>query len=477
MRKYSWQKILAVVVAVAAIFWLSFYYAFLTNFPIGHDAGHHVLNAIRIENSGFLNLEFFKAALYPIPLILFALFHKISQIAWPQLFLYTICLFLFLTCVMWAYFTTKISENWKIGIISGVLLASSRWISDALRIGFLGEAWGWFIFILASYFLVKRKFWPLLILLVILFFSHPLVLAVFLVVLILYSLVILISSPEKEDKQFFAKIFSILLIAIAGILILNPEKFQPFNHLSIFRYLEGARSLKIMMMDSDKRRILLYLIGLVGLVKSIRWWGKREIKYLFVLLSVSVILSQLYLWEINFWVFRFYPYFEMTMAFFAAVGLYYLIELSREFFAKRGIKPWPVIILIVLLLVLPNIKVNKSITLWQKDNPEVLAICPSQDKEAFLWVKNNLPKDAVLVSAVKWGAWLGPLSERKVLEIDYIFSSEKMAKEIENFARKDIVDYFYFSSIQKKDPIIEENYKLFELIYNKDGVRIYKVKR
>ncbi len=477
MNKNSWQKIALILGGLIVIFFISFHYAFLTNFPIGHDAGYHVSSAIKIESSGFFNFKALKG-LYPVPLAIFAFFHKISQIAWPQLFLYTICLFLFLTASAWTYFTTKITDNWKIGIMSGVFLASSRWLSDAMRIGFFAEAWGWFVFIVCSYFLIKRKFWPLIICSILLFFSHPLVLAVFLLTLVLYTLVVLFSGPDKEDKLFLAKIFSVLLIIGVGILIFYPYWLDKFSYLSKFVYTEGARNLKEIIIDSDKRRILMYLVGIVGIIKSVQFLKSRGMKYLFVLLFVSVILSQLYLWGVEFMVFRFYPYLEMAISFFAAIGLYYLVDLVFQTFQKKWkIYLKPVFLSIfVLFLIWPNIMVNKSTTLWQKTHYELLAFCPPQDQEAFLWIKDNTPEESFFTTPVKWGAWLEPLAKRKVIEIKKIFTLDQSPAQVARLIKKYKINYIYFSSIQDKLPAIED-VSDFKLVYEKEGVRIYQVRQ
>ncbi len=477
MKKDSWQKIALILGGLVVIFFISFHYASLTDFPIGHDAGHHASNAMKIERLGFFNLKILKS-LYPIPLMIFAFFHKISGIDWPQLFLYTICLFLFLTASAWVYFTTKVTDNWKIGIMSGVFLASSRWVSDAMRIGFFAEAWGWFVFIICSYFLVKRKFWPLIISLILLFFSHPLVLAVFLVTLLLYTLVILFSSPDKKDKLFLAKIFSVLLLASTVILIFYPEKIHLFDRISKFVYIEGARSLKEIMIDSDKRRILMYLVGIAGIIKSVQFLKSNGMKYLFVLLFVSVILSQLYLWGVKFMVFRFYPYLEMAVSFFAAIGLYYLVDLVLQAFQKKWkIYLKPVFLSIfVLFLIWPNIMVNKSITLWQKTHYNLLATCPFQDREAFRWIQSNTPEKAIFLTPAKWGTWLEPIAGRRIVEWGSPTRNIKDYPVVLNFIKNHKFPYIYFSSIQAENDSIEDNPKLFEQIYKKEGVRIYKVK-
>jgi len=472
------QKIFLISVSLAAIFLLSFHYAFLTDFPIGHDAGHHAWLAIQIQKSHFNFHQIFNLNLYPVPVTIFAFLQKLTGLAWPSLFIYCICFFLFLLSLFLAYFTTKTFNNWQIGIASGIVLASSRWISDALRIGFFAEIWGLFVFILSVFFLVKKKFWALLASIILLFFSHPLVLSVFLLTLLLYSLAVLFSRPQKEDKLFLAKLYSSLILIGAGALIFYPKFWIAFQQLTSISHLEGGRNLKEMMIDSDKRRILIYLMSLVGLVKSVQFWKRNEIKYLFVLLFVAIILSQLYLWGINFWVFRFYPYFEMATSIFAALGIYYLIELIPNFFKKkifnqimRGI----ILGLVTFLLIIPNLKVNKAITFWQKNNYQLLAICPPQDRKAFFWIRNHTSPNAKFLAPPKWGAWLGPLADRKVIEWDAIFyplpNFDIISQQIKSYH----TDHIYFSSVQPENPLIEKNLQDFQIIYQHDGVRIYQV--
>ena len=480
MTKGLTKKILIAAVLVAAlsvVFFISFQYAFLVDFPIGHDAGHHVATALKIEQRGFFNLKILKSSIYPIPLLIFSLFHKISGMAWPKLFINTICLFLFLTAAAWAYFTTRITNNWQIGIISGVFLASSRWLADALRIGFITEAWAWLVFVLAAFCLVKQKFWPLIIVLILLFFSHPLVFSVFILTLIIYSMVIFITKSASPEKLFLAKVFSVLIMVGLGIIIFFPQWLNHLLSLAQAGRLEGARSLLQIALDSDKYRIFLYLVSIFGVFKAASWWPKREIKYLYSLLLVSLGLVQLHLLGINFWEFRFYPYLEMSMAFFAAIGLFNLIKTLVDLvkWKYNYLVSATLLILLTIILILPNLKVNRAIALWQSENYQLLAVCPPQDRQAFDWVKNNTPAKSRFLSPTKWGAWLEPLAERRVYQWDGFFNPAVSEEKVFKVIKKYRTHYLYFSSVQPPNPVIEKDQKNFGKIYQKDGVRIYRV--
>ena len=153
----SWVKIYWPIFFLPVIFVISFQYLWLTKFPIGHDAAHHISNAMDIEKMGIFSIDAFRTVIYPIPLNLFALIHKLTQIQYPELFIILICSFPFLTSLMVGFLSYKATNSKLIGILAAIFFASSRWVNDAMRIGFFAEAWGWFVFLVCSYFLIKRK--------------------------------------------------------------------------------------------------------------------------------------------------------------------------------------------------------------------------------------------------------------------------------------------------------------------------------
>lgn len=474
MKKYSWQKIFIILIAVAAIFLLSFYYAFLTDFPIGDDAAVHIASGQGLEKN--FSFQALKNNIYPIPLVLFTLFHKIFSTSWPHSFVLTICFYSFLASLGVGFLAFGIFKDWRIGIAAAIFFTCSRWVNDMVRIGLLAEIWGVFVFCLAAYFLVKRNIWGFLIFFSLLFFSHPLSFSVMLLVFILYGILILITGQKKE-RFFFLKIISLMILLGTVFYWLKPKMF---SQILAFPHLQGgARTLKTIISEMDRRRMLLYLVAFGGAIRAAGIWGKKGIKFLILLLGIGLLLSLNHYFGINFIPFRFYPYFEIAIAILAGFGLFGLIDAvfpSKVVFLSKMGKCF-LASFFIFLLVMPNYLANKSIALWQIKDSSAQAMLPEQDKEAFSWIRENSPPNAKFVAQHKWGAWLKPMAERNLIDSGIIFSPEIKIKQVQQFVKNYGINYIYFSSIQPENLMIEDNPEFFEQVYKKDKVRIYKVRK
>ncbi len=473
MNKYSWQKIALILGGLIVIFFISFYYAFLTDFPIGDDAAVHIANGQGLEKNFYSQV--LRSNIYPIPLALFVLFHKIFSTSWPHSFVLTICFYSFLASLGVGLLAFGIFKDWRIGITAAIFFACFRWINDMLRIGLLAEVWGVFVFCLSAYFLVKRNIWGFLIFFFLLFFSHPLSFLVMFLVFILYGILILITGQKKE-RFFFLKIISLMILLGTVFYWLKPEKF---NQILTFPHLQGGvRTLKAIISEVDKRRILLYLVAFGGAIRAVGMWEKKEVKFLILLLGIGLLLSLNHYFGINFIPFRFYPYFGIAIAILTGFGLFGLIN---AVFPSKVVFPFKIgkyflTSFFIFLLVMPNYLANKSITLWQIKDSSAQAMLPEQDKEAFSWIRENSPPNAKFVAQHKWGAWLRPIAERNLIDSSIIFSPKAKIEQVRQFVKNHKIDYIYFSSIQAENPTIENVPQFFEQVYKKERVRIYKVK-
>jgi hypothetical protein len=340
----------------------------------------------------------------------------------------------------------------------------------------MAEVWAWFIFVLSSYFLVTRKWILQLIFSIVLAFSHPLVFMIFLLIAFCYSLV-LITDFEKEKLWFLLKYWGGMIILILIAYYIFPEKIKTIGYLIKQSDLVGARDLKTIITEEGFLRIVTYLFSIIGIIFSLRNWKKDYIKYFLVLFTVSILLTQSYQWGVRFYVFRFYTYFEISVAFFAGYGLVKLVNLIFDRFKNTkniilDILKYAMIFGFTFLMILPNIKANTAITNWQLTDYNVQAMIPPADLETIDWVKNNLPKKSRFLSETRWGAWLEPLSNSFVYENEEIL--KKDSKIVYKKSKELRVDYIFIGQWIDR-PSVEQDSQYFKEIYNNQGSKIFKI--
>jgi len=174
-------------------------------------------------------------------------------------------------------------------------------------------------------------------------------------------------------------------------------------------------------------------------------------------------------------VFRFYPYFEIAIAFFAGLGIYHIFQMIALNIKNTGLKKlaYCLILLFAVILVMPNIKVNRAITRWQTNDKTVMATMEDSDKDAVLWAKDNLDQKRIALSYVKWGSWIYPLSNIRTLESDSILEIED-PQDLSDKAQAHSILYIFLPS-WKKDHLIDKNPQIFDLVYKNENSRIYKI--
>ena len=488
MNKQNWLlklkkdpvKPIFIIIGLAILAYVSFYYLKLTHFPIGDDPAHHISQAMRILDPKTVFRQI-THSFYPICNILFAFVKILSFQAWPIAFIITISLFLFFTCLALFYFVFKVTKDARIGIAVAIILSSSRWLFDNIRTGLLAEVLAWGFFILTSYFFVKRNLVWSLILLVLLAFSHPLVFAVTLMIFLCYSMVLL-TDLNKEKAVFLIRFWLITAVLLLINYLVLPSKIEVFSILAKTSGLVGARPLKIIFTEEVFLRFMVYIMGTIGVIFSLKHWKKDYIKYFLTLLVVSILMVLSYQWGLKFYVFRFYTYLEIAFAFFSGYGIVNLIDYLPKFkFLPAGrqdsnIPYYLILLFFIIILIIPNIRANTAITNWQKSDIYALAILPEQDRITLDWAKNNLPKDSVFVSPTRWGTWIRPLTGFENHELDYLFETNKIDSVYKKM-KKIKADYFFLSQINRKRAIEDPAWDMyFEKIYNNEQSRIYRVK-
>lgn len=462
-------KPIFIIIGLVILVYVCFYYLKLTHFPIGDDPAHHVSQAIATLNSK----SFFSQlthSFYPVANLLFAGIKILSFQAWPMAFIITICLFLLFGCFSLFCFATKVTKDARIGIAAAVILASSRWLFDNIRTGLLAEVLAWGFFILTSYFFVKRKLIGSLILLAVLAFSHPLVFAVTLMIFFCYSLVLL-TDLNKEKGLFLAKFWGIILVLAGLVFLILPSKVDMFMNLAKTSVLVGARPLKIIFTEEGFLRFMVYIMGTIGVIFSLKHWKKDYIKYFLTLLVVSILMVLSYQWGLRFYVFRLYTYLEIAFAFFAAYGLVKLIDCLPKFKFSQ-IPYYLVTLFFTIILIIPNVRANTNITNWQKTDYSVEAVMPPSDLATIYWINDNLSKKVHYVSETRWGAWLESMARVPVYENEAVLKWTD-SKKIHDRLQRMLVRYIFVGKLQDRPGLNNSEY--FELIYNNENSRVYRV--
>ncbi len=450
LRNKKACKIIGFLFFVVALAILSFQYYFTTHFPIGDDPAIHIWNVQSLNYS-----QLFSSTNYPLPLIIFKLVHNLTAVAHPQLFVFLICCHLFLAGLAMFLLARKTGYGWAVGIAAALIFVTSRWTNDGLRMGLFAESFGWAILLFSLYFLAIRNLPLTLLFTIILAFSHPFSFTIFVLVLAGYLLFTILSRGSLKDKKVELWLIFSYLIGFLLAWHFDPALIKKFLQFSLEAGDWGNRSLWEIVSIDDKRRILIPVLALVGIVASFKNFDRPSIKISFLLLLAGLFMSLNYLFGINFLTFRFYPYLEMGLSIFCTIGLYAIISyLKAPKYIEVGI-----MIILTFFLLWPNHLVNKSYYHWQAYDPSANASIYTEDLTAIEWIKNNTQINATFESPRKEGIWITALTGRT----NIIFSDQP---QLDNTAQ-----YIYIPSRIKIDSIST----LYRLVYD-NKVKIYEKK-
>jgi len=478
--KLNFWFLLLLLAVLATGFFLSFQYFFLADFPIGRDVIAHIVRAQQIQKEGFLYA--FKNSFYPFAYFIFIFVHKVFSyfgFSWQRTFIFLECFYLFVTAILSGVLAYKTFADWRVAALSFLLVSSSRWLNESLRIGLMGEMLGWVFLFLALIFLFEKRWLWFLGFSLVLFFSHFLPFAflslVFLGFAVFWSLV----GAKKEAKRGVLIIF-VVLVALALFYFLFPDIFQKI-YAAFFEQStrEGERSLINYVIDSEKRRILSYTFSFVGfLILVVRLLKKRffsvqsEKKWLFLIFGLfGFLLCFKHYLGIHFFSYRFYVYFEIFALILAAYGT---VET-----AKMLSKRWVSLLLLPLafILIYPNWKATKEITLWQLNTPELGDALPQNDRLAIDEIAAILEPNSKIYGPTSWHTWLsiygfscwGDWSGPEYAKIYSLSDFDKF----KDYLLKKKYKYIYFSSVSPTASL--EKADFLKLVYNKYGVRVYEV--
>lgn len=459
MKKIISEKIelkILLLLSFSVIIYFAFHYLRVTNFPIGDDPAHHIAN-IRVSSYKDLLL-----ACYPIPLLIFKLASSIFHLDNTYLFVFLICSFFALAGIALVLLTQQITKSWLIAVVSGLVFITSRWANDGLRMGLLAETFGWGILLLTFCFLLKKNI-PLTILFsVLLFFSHPFSLIVFIFTLFFYSLTIIFKKDSEEELDNRKKIIVLLSIYTLSFILLEVfakslvSNFLSFGEPNLTGYSE--RGIYDFFFGDDKRRLFLLFPIFIGIASAIKNWHKSSSKFIIIFLLIGFFLSFNHKLGISFLVFRFYPYFEMALAILIAIGFF---EMTSKVVKKGLVQSLFMISLVVPVLVI-QFNVNKVLLEWQ--SIDVQSILMPDDRDAIKWIGDKTSPEEAIVAPWKIAIWIPALTDKTYerfleLSIDQIESNEIAPRII---------------LVQSKRQDINKAKSRYHIVYKKGNTIVYE---
>jgi len=473
-KNLNWLSITFFILAIILILYLSFQYFILADFPIGQDVIYHLNRVLRVEREGLLSS--FNLSVYPLSVIFLVGWHKFLDflgLDLPRIFIFMECFYLFSVAMLSGILSYKVFKDWRIAVITMILVASSRWLNDYLRIGLMAEMLGLVFFIFALIMLFEKKWLWMIAAMALLFLSHPLPFFVFL--LVFFSCAIFWFFSKKEKK----KIAILLVIIVSAFMIGAIYLFWPQyirTVLYYFHYYIGqkdGRGLIQYMIDYDKRRIIFYALGFLGVIWSLLKFKKTEKFWLFFIFSVLsfLICFKQYL-GIHYLSFRFYSYFEVAVAISAAYAIANLGKMSGKWLT------YAVILLLTFFCIYPNYWSNKEIINWQIHDEKSGNILPLAERNNAPLIKAMVNKNLFIYSHSTWVLWMKfvGLNTKNDWSFGGKFALNKKKSDQQwlDFFKKRKIGYIYFSSVDSKADI--EKSQILKLIFNKDNIRLYEVK-
>jgi hypothetical protein len=481
----KWQMLVPVFIlslAVIATAYLSFQYFLVSNFPIGRDVIAHILHATQIQQNGIVYA--FKISIYPLAYFAFLAWHKILApfgLSWQRTFIFFECANLFLVSILGGILSYKIFKDWRVAAVAMVMIASSRWLNDSMRIGLMAETFGWVFFMASLIFLFEKKWLWFFIFAVILFFSHPLPFGVLAIIFSGFVIFWIITTRGRERLKYIAipVVVLILFLLVRYLLPVDFHRIWIIAHTHFAR--EGERSVIEYITDSDHRRIMLYFLSFVGAISLIISLAKKKLVALnpekVWLLLIFSFLAFLICFDhylgIHYLNYRFYTYFEIAASILAA---YMVVKISQSLWPEVS---YLIFIPLVVLLIYPNASATKAITLWQLNTPALQDATPIGDQKALAELPQILIPNSKIYSHSSWHTWLeingfGTLGDWGAPAIDQLYSATLNLNNLQQYLVSHHFVYVYFSSA---DPVSRAEQANFLIkIYDQNNVRVYQVK-
>ncbi len=454
--------------ALGAVLLLSFQYFLVADFPIGQDVINHIANALALERMGWLSA--FKNSIYPLAPIILVIWQKILGIfgfSYERTFIFAECLALFITSCLLGIFAWRVFKDWRIGLLSALFFASSRWANEDLRIGLFASVLSWMFFV-ATLFAVWRNNWKTaLVGGVLLFLTHPLSFGVLVLITLFYV------SLRLARQRKWTRLLGMwgLVIVVAACFYLGPwfDKFSSYIH-SFFSVSSG-RTFFQYLFDSEKRRMLFYGFSFLGLALLFFKKNTEGRDLILVWWTVAFVLVFAHILGFRYLDFRLYAYYEMAAALTAGLAVVWVAKALWPRFA------FFTACLLALIFIYPNWKANVALLRWQLFDYSAGHITPLPEREALGGIASLLKPESRILTIDLWGMWFRKygfvvenLDERE--EIRRVLTSGKgnLLEVLQRYR----IDYIFCSSLVPGQKWEDSGF--LRKVYSKQNIRVYEVK-
>lgn len=448
---------LAITSFLFGLLFLVYQYSLLTNFPIGDDPAVHIQTVKSLSYQ-----QIWQTNRYPLPINIFKFLHNLTNIPYPHLFTLLIPTYFLLAVIALGLLIYPIKKNILIPFCATILFATARWSYDGLRMGLLAEVFGWAILLFALVGLSRKNLWLTLLASFLLIFSHPISFTIY---GIIFSLYLLCCLPDKKERRFPLIIAGVYLLSVLTVYLAKPTLLNSFlNFINFESETWGVRPLLDVISGEARYRFLIPLVSLIGIIISIKNWRLPIIKISYLLLLTGLFMSFNNRFGIGFLVFRFFPYLEMGMIIFAAIGLHYLIT------DLKYSKNISLILTIVFALILaaPNFFINHRGIKFQVNDPQAQAIMLPEDRAAIQWFKGHTDPASSIATDRRHAIWLTALSDHSNFDYQTAYFDQKQLNTITDLNTLP-AQYIYYPANSDIPPGINT---VYQTVYQNNHVTI-----
>lgn len=500
--KLTLERIIPIVILFAIISSVFLFLVSVSKYPAGDDPGYHtsILRYLINNEDIHFSLPFFPQIGTPygeerfVTNIFLTVVSKITGIY--DVFVLTIyfAAFCLSASLLFVYF---IIHDWTrsniIALLSIMFLGFSKWYQENFWEGSYDQYTGLFIlsaiiFLLYRWNQNKRLIYlgVSVFLIAVLYKTHELG---FLIALSLFSISFILHLKHAGRIWLYYAV----MIGYFGAVFLLYYLYQP----GYFAISDTGYLVPKMLGVGEGTPQIAFNVILLGFIFLLLF--TRNV-LLFAWLGITYIFSQSFLFGVPFYAYRFNVYFIQAGAILFASALYFILRFIRSYQIHRYARLTIIFAGVAVIFPFQFIYIN-GLSSWivsQERNPASVIL--KEDMEAFRWIKDHTPKDAIILAPLKWGYYLPAIAERSVVLNDAVGGDQrdnrwniaKIGTEIytttsahiaQSRAKEIGVKYILWDASIFRFPyryggyqrVKFENMRSFSKVYEKNNVYIYEV--
>ncbi|MBU1166836.1 hypothetical protein KKC60_00310 [Patescibacteria group bacterium] len=340
------------------------------------------------------------------------------------------CLFFF--AVLFAFgmylYVQELAKQESLAIMSTFLAVFSYWLAIVYFEGTFAQLLG--LVFLPAFLLLAKKFFEkwqgkyylgLVLLTLLVFLVHPLTFMLLLTSLIVVTLF----YAFQKRKKYILILFLALLSATVIAMILFPQ--LPWPKFFSENQLETTSSTMTDFLPKFFPTEVPF--AMVMFVFGVGIWAALKKKYWsFLLLSlITFLFTQTASLGLPFFPHRFNPYFMILATVGLMIGIYYLLERIT----------WPILRVaalatVFLIMTVSGFKSFDFVKTTYSAYYEGLSppIITKEDFDVFVWMRDNVDKNEVIVAGNKWGLFIPSLGDHRVLIADAFDLADRKESEL-----------------------------------------------